>query len=169
MCTSFQSPPTIENRHPLSSQLVIHCHGGGYVATSSRSHEVRSYCNYYLLWLLDLRNLFRPIFAPGQSLSSVHWSPLIIRWLLRIHSLVQLKKCSTPMRGFLTTLRVWDGLARRSAWLAILLAEISSSRSICDSSSWMSSVCLMASYRSILRFFSRWDRYSGISLAYKHA
>uniref|UniRef100_A0A914H190 Hormone-sensitive lipase n=1 Tax=Globodera rostochiensis TaxID=31243 RepID=A0A914H190_GLORO len=33
------SPPNVLNCLPLSPFLVIHCHGGGYVATSSKSHE----------------------------------------------------------------------------------------------------------------------------------
>uniref|UniRef100_A0A7E4VSK6 Hormone-sensitive lipase n=1 Tax=Panagrellus redivivus TaxID=6233 RepID=A0A7E4VSK6_PANRE len=33
------SPQNASQKHPLSPYLVIHCHGGGYVATSSQSHE----------------------------------------------------------------------------------------------------------------------------------
>ncbi|KAI1725470.1 alpha/beta hydrolase fold domain-containing protein [Ditylenchus destructor] len=33
------SPQNAANKLPLSSSLVIHCHGGGFVATSSKSHE----------------------------------------------------------------------------------------------------------------------------------
>ncbi|KJH43447.1 hydrolase, alpha/beta domain protein [Dictyocaulus viviparus] len=33
------SPPYSSNQQPASPYLVFHCHGGGYVATSSKSHE----------------------------------------------------------------------------------------------------------------------------------
>uniref|UniRef100_F1KVG3 Hormone-sensitive lipase n=1 Tax=Ascaris suum TaxID=6253 RepID=F1KVG3_ASCSU len=33
------SPPGAPNQQPLSPYLLFHCHGGGYVATSSKSHE----------------------------------------------------------------------------------------------------------------------------------
>lgn len=36
----LKSPPGAPNQQPLSPYLLFHCHGGGYVATSSKSHEV---------------------------------------------------------------------------------------------------------------------------------
>ncbi|KAH7728848.1 Protein C46C11.1 b [Aphelenchoides avenae] len=39
------SPANASQSHDLSSHLVIHCHGGGYVSTSSKAHE--TYLRYW--------------------------------------------------------------------------------------------------------------------------
>lgn len=46
-CTfHFQSPAGSQNQLPPSPYLLLHCHGGGYVATTSKSHEVIEFPYY---------------------------------------------------------------------------------------------------------------------------
>ncbi|KAL3095378.1 hypothetical protein niasHS_007477 [Heterodera schachtii] len=61
------SPPNAMNALPASPCLVIHCHGGGYVATSSKSHE-----NYLRLWA---KSLNCPIVSIDYSLAPEHPFP----------------------------------------------------------------------------------------------
>lgn len=46
----IQSPSSASGQLPASPYLILHCHGGGYVATSSKSHEV-SYPLPYIYWI----------------------------------------------------------------------------------------------------------------------
>jgi hypothetical protein len=39
---------------PMSDQLLMHIHGGGFIATSSTTHEVR----YYFYWSIIQKNIF---------------------------------------------------------------------------------------------------------------
>ena len=39
---------------PMSPHLLFHCHGGGYVATSSKSHEVISFEFFISFYLITI-------------------------------------------------------------------------------------------------------------------
>lgn len=72
---------------PMSDQLLMHIHGGGFIATSSTTHEVRSRSIYFVILIVslhlglsetmgigsrDTHRLDRLLFGPRISISACH-------------------------------------------------------------------------------------------------